>query len=178
MAIIIPHEAHLRHSLNTDSSKSLVDLCRESSVREHVLKECNVVGKKNGFKQMELLEAVVLTSDDWTPESGLVTAAQKIQRSKIAKAFETEIKAVYKHWSIHIHLFSTVHSAFQNFQFWAVCYFEILSCSVYLPIYISISCYPLIRLRSTRVELVFRVGYQILWLRNGNGFDDKDRKMV
>ena len=97
MAIIIPHEAHLRHSLNTDSSKSLVDLCRESSVREHVLKECNVVGKKNGFKQMELLEAVVLTSDDWTPESGFVTAAQKIQRSKIAKAFETEIKAVYKH---------------------------------------------------------------------------------
>lgn len=66
-------------------------------MREHVLKECNVVGKKNGFKQMELLEAVVLTSDDWTPESGLVTAAQKIQRTKIAKAFETEIKAVYKH---------------------------------------------------------------------------------
>jgi len=46
---------------------------------------------------MELLEAVVLTPDEWTPESGLVTAAQKIQRSKIAKVFEVEIKAVYKY---------------------------------------------------------------------------------
>lgn len=61
------------------------------------MKACNAVGKKNGFKQMELLQAVVLTPDEWTPESGLVTAAQKIQRSKIAKVFEVEIKAVYKY---------------------------------------------------------------------------------
>jgi long-chain acyl-CoA synthetase len=60
-----------------------------------ILKECNAIGKKNGFKTMELLEAVVLTPDEWTPESGLVTAAQKIQRSKIAKKFEVEIKVLY-----------------------------------------------------------------------------------
>lgn len=62
-----------------------------------MLNECNVIGKKNGFKAMELLEAVVLTAEEWTPENGLVTAAQKIQRSKIAKTFEGEIKAVYNH---------------------------------------------------------------------------------
>jgi long-chain acyl-CoA synthetase len=45
---------------------------------------------------MELLEAVVLTAEEWTPENGLVTAAQKIQRSKIAKAFDQEIKAAHK----------------------------------------------------------------------------------
>ena len=56
-----------------------------------VLKECNATGKKSGFKQQELLQAVVLTPDEWTPESGLVTAAQKIQRSKIAKTFGKEI---------------------------------------------------------------------------------------
>jgi long-chain acyl-CoA synthetase len=97
IAIIIPHEAHLRHQLGVDSSKSLADLCSDANVRKLVLNECNVVGKRNKFKAMELLEAVVLTPDEWTPESGLVTAAQKIQRSKIAKTFETEIKAVYKH---------------------------------------------------------------------------------
>jgi len=97
MAIIIPHAVHLRLSLNIDSSKTLEDLCRESSVREHVLKACNAVGRKNGFKQAELLETVILTSEEWTPENGLVTAAQKIQRSKIAKTFETEIESVYKH---------------------------------------------------------------------------------
>ena len=56
-----------------------------------VVKECNATGKKSGFKAQELLQAVVLTPDEWTPESGLVTAAQKIQRSKIAKTFREEI---------------------------------------------------------------------------------------
>ncbi|KAJ7026216.1 hypothetical protein C8F04DRAFT_1298121 [Mycena alexandri] len=44
------------------------------------LRECNVVGKKSGFKATETLTAVVLTPDEWTPERGLVTAAQKIQK--------------------------------------------------------------------------------------------------
>lgn len=49
------------------------------------------MGKKNGFKALELLQAVVLTPDEWTPESGLVTAAQKIQRGAISKAFKKDI---------------------------------------------------------------------------------------
>ncbi|PFH48184.1 hypothetical protein AMATHDRAFT_66061 [Amanita thiersii Skay4041] len=116
MAIIIPHEAHLRHVLQSSNGKnsaantpdnastsngnhkdkSLPDLCHDATVKSLVLKECNAVGKKNGFKPMELLQAVILTPDEWTPESGLVTAAQKIQRGKIAKAFDAEIKEVYK----------------------------------------------------------------------------------
>jgi len=67
-------------------------------VQDFVLKECNAVGKKNGFKPMEILEAVILTADEWTPESGLVTAAQKVQRSKVAKKFEKEIKVCFDHF--------------------------------------------------------------------------------
>ncbi|KAI8996286.1 long-chain-fatty-acid-CoA-ligase [Trametes punicea] len=102
MAIIIPHEGHLRHALESkslpgvDASQSLADLCHNRAVTSYILKECNAVGKKNGFKQMELLQAVVLTPEEWTPESGLVTAAQKVQRKKVAEAFEKEIKEVYK----------------------------------------------------------------------------------
>ncbi|KAF9027422.1 acetyl-CoA synthetase-like protein [Hymenopellis radicata] len=101
MAIIIPHEAHMRHYLESvsgvDAKAGLASLCHTKKVQELVLKECNAIGKKNGFKTMELLQAVVLTPDEWTPESGLVTAAQKIQRNAIAKKFDTEIKEVYKH---------------------------------------------------------------------------------
>ncbi|KAJ2931925.1 hypothetical protein H1R20_g5168, partial [Candolleomyces eurysporus] len=100
MAIIIPHEVHLRNLLASkglDSTSELGVLCHNSNVQELVLKEANAIGKKNGFKQPELLQAVVLTPDEWTPESGLVTAAQKIQRAKISKAFKDEISAVYKH---------------------------------------------------------------------------------
>ncbi|KDR78211.1 hypothetical protein GALMADRAFT_1307016 [Galerina marginata CBS 339.88] len=100
MAIIIPHEAHLRNVLQAkgmDAKPSLHDLCENPAVQKLVLAECNAVGKKNGFKPNELLQAVVLTPDEWTPESGLVTAAQKIQRARIAKAFKEQIDAVYKH---------------------------------------------------------------------------------
>jgi long-chain acyl-CoA synthetase len=100
MAIIIPHEVNLRHALQNindiDSSKSLPDLCHDPKVVQIVLKECNAVGKKNGFKPMEILQAVILTPEEWTPENGMVTAAQKIQRNKIAKEFEKEIKQIYK----------------------------------------------------------------------------------
>ena len=68
------------------------DLCHEEEVVKVVLKSLNAAGKKNGFKPMELLEAVILTPDEWTPESGLVTAAQKVQRKKVAEAFAKEIK--------------------------------------------------------------------------------------
>ncbi|KAG5643653.1 hypothetical protein DXG03_000533 [Asterophora parasitica] len=102
IAIIIPHEAHLRHalqqnsSLKVDASASLADLSTNDKVRDLILKECNSVGKKNGFKPPELLQDIVLTPDEWTPESGLVTAAQKINRTKITKAFESPIKEIYK----------------------------------------------------------------------------------
>jgi long-chain acyl-CoA synthetase len=113
IAIIIPHEANLRHALETtngtldiyahhsfayivlligvDGSLPLDDLCHNQSVKNLVLKSCNAVGKKNGFKPMEILQDVILTSEEWTPESGLVTAAQKIQRGHISKRFKKEI---------------------------------------------------------------------------------------
>ncbi|KAJ4471401.1 long-chain-fatty-acid-CoA-ligase [Lentinula aciculospora] len=96
IAITIPHEVHLRHGLQNvsgiDSSRSLSELRHDSKVAELVLKECNAVGKKNEFKSMEILQAVILTPEEWTPENGLVTAAQKIQRNKIAKEFSKEIE--------------------------------------------------------------------------------------
>ena len=98
MAIIIPHELNLRHALEgaklngVDATAPLADLCANKAVQQLILKETNGVGKKNGFKPMETLEAVILTADEWTPESGLVTAAQKVQRTKVARHFEREIK--------------------------------------------------------------------------------------
>ncbi|KAG2005528.1 long-chain-fatty-acid-CoA ligase [Coprinopsis cinerea AmutBmut pab1-1] len=100
MGIIIPQEVHLRNtlaSLNLDSTSDLSVLCAKDEVRQLILKECNAVGRRNGFKPVELLQDVVLTAEEWTPENGLVTAAQKIQRVKIAKTFHEQIEAVYKH---------------------------------------------------------------------------------
>ncbi|KDR78210.1 hypothetical protein GALMADRAFT_224584 [Galerina marginata CBS 339.88] len=99
VAIIIPHEGNLRRVLQAhevDSTPELASLCEDASVQEIIRTECNTVGKRNGFKTVELLQAVILTPMDWTPQNGLVTAAQKIQRPKIANTFRAQIIEVYK----------------------------------------------------------------------------------
>ncbi|ODN72837.1 hypothetical protein, variant [Cryptococcus amylolentus CBS 6039] len=75
--------------------EDLEHLCTDEKVAEAALKELNAVGKKAGLKGMELLEAIVLVADEWTPESGFLTAAQKLQRKTIDKHYEDRIKAVY-----------------------------------------------------------------------------------
>jgi long-chain acyl-CoA synthetase len=93
IAIIVPHEVHLRAALtDEDAHAPLATLCASAKVKALVLRECNAAGKKSGFKSIEMLQAVVLTPDEWTPESGLVTAAQKIQRKNIGQRFDAEIK--------------------------------------------------------------------------------------
>jgi long-chain acyl-CoA synthetase len=98
IAIVSPHEANLRNVLESsrvNHDLSLRDLCANSDVRDLVLKECNAVGRKEGFKAAEILHALVLTPEEWTPESGLVTPAQKIQRGKIAQTFKDEIEVCF-----------------------------------------------------------------------------------
>jgi long-chain acyl-CoA synthetase len=98
IAIIFPHEANLRYALSTGDSAEkysmtdLAGLCHDKSVHALLLRECNAAGKRSGFKSMELLQAVVLTPEEWTPQNGLVTAAQKLQRKKIGERYAAEIK--------------------------------------------------------------------------------------
>ncbi|KAF8258011.1 hypothetical protein EI94DRAFT_1708410 [Lactarius quietus] len=77
IAIIVPHEMHLRAVLTKENPQApLATLCKSA-------------------KSIEFLRAVVITPDEWTSESGLVTAAQKIQKRKISAQFEAEIKEGY-----------------------------------------------------------------------------------
>ena len=98
IAIIFPHEDNLRLVLKqrplagVDANASLADLCSEKAVRQLVMKECNTTGKRNDFKPMEMLEAVILETEEWTATNGFLTAAQKLQRKQIGKRFEQEIK--------------------------------------------------------------------------------------
>jgi len=93
MAIIHPHESNIKHE--TGTQESLADMCADQKIVDLVLKDCNAVAKKAGLKPMEMLEAVVLTPEEWTPENGLVTAAQKLQRKKISDRYMDQVKKVY-----------------------------------------------------------------------------------
>jgi len=66
-------------------------MVHDDKVRDAVLKNLNAVGKKAGLKPLEQLSSVVLTDEEWTPQNGLLTAAQKLHRKKIAQTYKQEI---------------------------------------------------------------------------------------
>lgn len=66
-------------------------MVHDDKVRDAVLKNLNAVGKKAGLKPLEQLSSVVLTDEEWTPQNGLLTAAQKLNRKKIVQTYKQEI---------------------------------------------------------------------------------------
>ena len=69
----------------------LADICKDKEAEMLIFQECNAMGKKSGFKTIEILMGVVLAPEEWTPQTGLVTPAQKLQRKKIEERFSAEI---------------------------------------------------------------------------------------
>ena len=84
IVILFPHEVHLRELLSSNANlpapdTDLYTLCEDQSLKEFYLRDLQAIAKKNGFKTIEVVQGVVLSPEEWTPESGLVTAAQKAQ---------------------------------------------------------------------------------------------------
>ena len=53
-------------------------------------------GVKNGLEKFELPTKILLiTNDEWTPETGLVTAAFKIRRLQVVARYKQEIDLLY-----------------------------------------------------------------------------------
>lgn len=101
--VVFPHEVHLRDAIKASNDPNLPSheadihkLCDTPAVVQLVFKDLLNVAKKNNFKSIEIVQGVVLTPDEWTPDNGLVTAAQKVQRKNVEKTFKKEIDACYK----------------------------------------------------------------------------------
>lgn len=104
IAIILPNEPHLRtylkeanvYSESDLKSKELADLCNDDKVSKAVLKSLLSTGKSQGLKGIELLQNVVLLDEEWTPQNGFVTSAQKLQRRKILESCKDKVEHAYK----------------------------------------------------------------------------------
>jgi long-chain acyl-CoA synthetase len=97
VAIIMPNEPNLKslakaHGIPGDHLEELVHNQKLTSL---VLQELLAQGKKGGLGGIELLQGVVMTDEEWTPQNGLVTSAQKLNRKGIVKAHEKEIERAY-----------------------------------------------------------------------------------
>lgn len=100
IGIVVPHEKNLRHALQSNGKASLADksnedLCSDEEVKKFILKACNDLARQNKFKQAEMFVTIIISAEEWTPESGLLTAAQKVNRGAVSKKFKEEIKVAY-----------------------------------------------------------------------------------
>lgn len=104
IAIIFPHAANLKSAIRAavpsayghgsplpDPDSDVHLLCSSPAVRDLLLKDLQALARKASLKGIEVVQGVVLTPDEWTAESGLLTAAQKVQRKAIENAFEDQI---------------------------------------------------------------------------------------
>ncbi|KAK6939871.1 AMP-dependent synthetase/ligase, partial [Dillenia turbinata] len=67
------------------------DLCEKEETVKEVLNSLTKAAKKAKLEKFEIPAKIKLLSEPWTPESGLVTAALKLKRDIIRKAFSEDL---------------------------------------------------------------------------------------
>ncbi|KAK7206652.1 long-chain-fatty-acid-CoA ligase 1 [Myxozyma melibiosi] len=98
IAIIMPAEpAFLKFVKDKGlGDKELGHLVHDKAVQKAVLDMLLDAGKKGGLHGSEMICGVVITDEEWTPQNGFLTAAQKLQRKKIMEANKKGVQKVYK----------------------------------------------------------------------------------
>lgn len=97
IAIIVPAEPallKLAQSIGV-SGTSLEELAHNKKLQSAVLKELQSAGRQGGLSGIEIIDGVVVSDEEWTPQNGLVTAAQKLNRRDILTKFRKEVDAAY-----------------------------------------------------------------------------------
>jgi len=98
IAIIVPAEPAIK-SFATEhgelASLSFEDLCKNPTVKKHVLKEITAFGKKNDLKGFENIKGVYLESTEFTIENDFLTPTFKLKRDIAKKHYSKEIEEMY-----------------------------------------------------------------------------------
>ncbi|KAK4666800.1 long-chain fatty acid-CoA ligase [Podospora pseudopauciseta] len=97
IAIIVPAEPALKNlaaqlGIEGDSVEALV---HDKKLHSAVLKELQAQGRAGGLSGIEIIDGVVIVEDEWTPQNGLVTAAQKLNRRGILEKYKKDVAKAY-----------------------------------------------------------------------------------
>ncbi|KAI8624536.1 AMP-binding enzyme [Xylariaceae sp. FL1651] len=97
IAIIVPAEPALKKMASDNSipGNSLEELVHNKKLKSLVLKELQSAGRAGGLSGIEIIEGVALSDEEWTPQNGLVTAAQKLNRKGILNKYKDQVDEAY-----------------------------------------------------------------------------------
>lgn len=97
IAIIVPAEPALKKlaaSIGVDGN-TIEELVHNKKLQQAVLKELQTAGRAGGLSGIEIIEGVVMSDEEWTPQNSLVTAAQKLNRKGILNRFRKDVEEAY-----------------------------------------------------------------------------------
>ncbi|KAJ5112404.1 Long-chain-fatty-acid--CoA ligase 1 [Penicillium argentinense] len=97
VAIIVPVEAALKKVANENGidGDTLESLVHNEKLQRLVLQQLQGSGRAGGLKGIEIINGVVLSDEEWTPQNGFMTAAQKLQRKKIVAKYQAQVDKAY-----------------------------------------------------------------------------------
>jgi len=78
------------------SEKTYEEMCEDKRVVSALLRELHAHGRRANLQKFELPGAITLIPEQWTPESGLVTAAFKLRRKPIEDYYKKELMRMYE----------------------------------------------------------------------------------
>ncbi|KAL6916818.1 hypothetical protein FSST1_008313 [Fusarium sambucinum] len=90
IAVVMPNETVLA-GIAKDMGVDEHSIYTDKKVRQALLKDLQATGRRAGLSSMEIVADVVITPEEWTPATGLVTATQKLNRRAINSRYKTEI---------------------------------------------------------------------------------------
>ncbi|KAG7823875.1 hypothetical protein KL909_002612 [Ogataea angusta] len=101
IAIVVPNENLLKDlcvKLGIVKSKDEVHLSEvvtNKKLANEYTKSLVETGKSQGLAGIELIQGTVLVDEEWTPESGFVTSAQKLKRKDILNSVRSRVDELY-----------------------------------------------------------------------------------
>jgi long-chain acyl-CoA synthetase len=100
IAIVFPNEVGIRqfaleHKFIKNEHDDLHKILHDTKFCDQVHKSLVSTAKAQGLSGIEVIAGLVFVDEEWTPQNGFVTSAQKLQRKKILEASKTEVEQLY-----------------------------------------------------------------------------------
>ena len=98
VAVIVPDPVNLTKFAQEVVGKkgfTAAQLCKDAAVKKALCDNLFKFGLSNGLEKFEIPKKISLVLDEWTPESGIVTALMKLKRKEFEKHYSREIEDMY-----------------------------------------------------------------------------------
>lgn len=98
MALIVPNQLEvlkLAKRLNV-GYESVNDLYDNRDIVQYVVNQIRKHGQNARLSKHEIPQKVMLCSEEWTPDNGLLTAAMKVKRKNISDKYQKQIDLMYE----------------------------------------------------------------------------------